>query len=188
MGKLRFTRLFSMAGPACHLLPGCRGVPSKASRRRGHSEAPKGWRRGSREFWESRPHGEDGAEPRKWSVEMEMNPCTASRGTGWPALAVSPPAVSARLPADRPSSSTPPRPRASCPFLPSTFVDLCADCSLFSSLKLWLRLPCGWPVLCPGVWPKGHRQDGLSTGLWSAGLPPWVVAELPSDHCTPGPA
>lgn len=28
----------------------------------------------------------------------------------------------------------------------------------------------------PGL--KGHQQDGLSAGLWSAGLPPWIVPEL----------
>lgn len=109
-GKLRLTWPFSMARPACHMLLRHRGTLSKAPQRRGHSVAPKGWRKGSRSSGNPDPHWQNGTKPRNQSVETEMKLCPASRGTGRWAVAVTPPAVSAQLQPRRPSLQQHPSP------------------------------------------------------------------------------
>lgn len=189
-GKLRLTWPFSTAGPACHTLLKHRRTPSMAPQRRGHSVAPKGWRKGSRSSGNPDPHWQNGTKPRKRSVETEMKLCPASQGTGRWAVAVTPPAVSAQLQPRRPSlQQHPPRSRTSCPFL---LGDTCGRVhGLFSVQISESRAACISSVAglhsVPGCGLKGHQRDGLSTGLWSAGLPPWIIPELPSDLCTPGP-
>lgn len=179
-GKGRFTRPFSTAGLACHTLLGHRGAPGKAPERRGHSVGPKGWRRGSRECFKSRPMLRRWGRAREGARGDGDEPVHRFPRDGTPALAVSPPTVSARLwpRGTLPLAAPLPVPGPAALSFLQTFVSVSADCSVFRSLRAGLCLRSDWPTSVPGsgLRPvpslKGHRQDGLGTGLWSAGLPP----------------
>lgn len=176
-GKLRLTWLFSTAGPACRTLPRHRGAPSKAPQRRGPSGAPKGWGKGSREFWESRPT------LGKWNQARETVcgdrdetvPCFPRDGAPGCGCPPSSCVCSAPAPQTLPPAAPLPDPEPAALSFLETLVDVCTDWSPFRSLRAGLRLQCGWLAPCPGMWPE--RTPAGWSQHWSL-----VCRPAPLDH------